>query len=258
LGLAFGSAAAGFLGAALLLVGLAGSFRAVQSGPPTRIDQEIREGIAFLVHHDLLRTVAVVVALINLAQGAVWALLVLYAVAPGPMGLSEVGFGLLLTTSAAGLIAGTLIAGTLEQRLGRPNLLLACVISLAAGSAALALSTDPFLIGATYAVGGIFLGGFNVTYQSLRQRVTPDRILGRVVATFRMLGWGALPLGAAVGGLIGEAYGLTAVFAGSTVATLALVPARLLVTEARIARAEAAAAEDRRTAAAAGGGAAAS
>ena len=245
LALAFGTAAAGYVGAGLLLMTLAGSFRPERSGPPTRIDQEIREGIAFLAHHSLLRVLAVVIALLNLAQGAVWAILVLYVVAPGPVLLNEVGYGLLLAMNAVGSIAGTIFAGTIERRLGKPNLLLVSVLVLAAVSATLALTTNPYLIGAVYAASGVLLGAFNVAFQSLRQRVAPDRILGRVVATFRMLGWGALPLGAALGGIVGEAFGLRAVFVAATVATLLLVPARLLVTDRRIAEAEAAAEAER-------------
>ena len=245
LGIAFGTTAAGYLGAALLIAGLAGSFRAEQTGPPTRIDQEIREGIAYLFRHRLLRVLAIVIALLNLAQGAVWAILVLYVVAPGPMGLSEVGFGLLLTTNAVGTIAGTIVAGPIERRLGKPNLFVACVIVLAAGNVALASSTNPFVVGGVFAIGGIFLGAFNVAYQSLRQRIVPDRILGRLVATFRMLGWGALPLGALLGGVVGEAFGLTAVFWAAAAATLILLPVRLLITDERIAAAEAAAVAER-------------
>jgi MFS family permease len=238
---AFGTAAAGFLGGALLLASLAGTFRPERTGPPARMHVEIRDGIVFLAGHRLLRTLAIVIALLNLAQGAAFAVLVLYVVAPGPMGLSEFGFGLLLGVNAVGSVTGTVVAQRIERALGKPNLLLACVLALAAGNIALAVTTNPILIGATYAIGGVFLGAFNVTYQSLRQRLAPDRILGRVVATFRMLGWGALSLGAALGGLLGEAFGLTAVFATAAVVTLLLAPARLLITRRRIADAEAAA-----------------
>jgi MFS family permease len=242
---AFGVAAAGFVGAALLLAGIAGSFRPVSTAPPQRFDREIREGISFLARHPLLRVLAVVLGLLNLAQGGVWALLVLFAVAPGPMGLNEVGFGLLLTTNAVGSIAGTLLAPWIERWLGKPNLLLVCILVLAASSATLAATTNAVVIGIVLAVAGVFLGAFNVAYQSLRQRVVPDRLLGRVVATFRMLGWGALPLGAVMGGFIGEVFGLQAVFVSATVATLLLVPARLLITPERIAAAEAAAEAER-------------
>jgi MFS family permease len=236
---AFGAAAAGFLGAALLLAGLAGRFRPERVGPPTRIDQEIREGIVFLAGHRFLRTLAVVIALFNLAQGAVFALLVLYVVTPGPVGLDGVGFGLLLTANAVGSILGTVVAGPLERWLGKPNILLAGVGMLTLFDVTLVLVPNAWVIGTVLAVSGIFIGAFNVTYQSVRQRVVPDRILGRVVATFRMLGWGALPLGAAIGGVIGEAFGLRAVFATAAVVTALLLPTRLLITDRRIAEAEA-------------------
>jgi MFS family permease len=245
LGVAFGSMAAGYLAAALLIAGLIGSFRPERTGPPTRITHEIGEGITYLARHRLLRVLAIVIALLNLAQGAVWAILVLYVVAPGPMGLSEVGYGLLLTSSAVGTIAGTTVAGTIERRLGKPNLFVASVVVLAAGNIALASSTNPFVVGGVLAIGGIFHGAFGVAYQSLRQRIVPDRILGRLVATFRMLGWGALPLGALLGGLVGEAFGLTAVFWAAAVMAIVLLPVRLLITDSRIAEAEAAAVAER-------------
>ena len=80
---------------------------------------------------------------------------------------------------------------------------------------------------------------------AIRAGVVPDRILGRVVATFRMLGWGALPLGAAIGGAVGEAFGLRAVYLGAAAATLLLLPTRLLITDGRIALAEQAAEAER-------------
>ena len=245
LGFAFGSMAAGYLGAALLIAGLIGSFRPERTGPPTRITHEIREGVTYLAHHRLLRVLAIVIALLNLAQGAVWAILVLYVVAPGPMGLSEVGYGLLLTSSAVGTIAGTTVAGTIERRLGKPNLFVASVVVLAAGNVALASSTNPLVVGGVLAIGGIFHGAFSVAFQSLRQRIVPDRILGRLVATFRMLGWGALPLGALLGGIVGEVFGLTAVFWGAAVMALVLLPVRMLITDERIDAAEAAAVAER-------------
>jgi predicted MFS family arabinose efflux permease len=155
------------------------------------------------------------------------------------MGLSEVGFGLLLTTNAIGTIVGTSFAAAIERRIGRANILLAGIVMLAATDIALVVWPDPLVIGLVLGLGGVFFGSFNVTYQSLRQRLVPDRILGRVVATFRMLGWGALPLGAALGGLIGEVAGLEAVFAAAAVLTLLMLPARLLITDRRIAAAEA-------------------
>jgi len=81
---------------------------------------------------------------------------------------------------------------------------------------------------------------WNVVTVSLRQRIVPDRLLGRVNASYRLLAWGSQPIGALLGGLIGELLELEAVFLLAGVATLALVVARRIVTDAAIAEAEAA------------------
>jgi hypothetical protein len=53
---------------------------------------------------------------------------------------------------------------------------------------------------------------FNVVGVSLRQAIVPDRLIGRVVSTYRMLGYGANPLGALLGGVVGRALGVRAPF----------------------------------------------
>jgi hypothetical protein len=47
-----------------------------------------------------------------------------------------------------------------------------------------------------------------VTQVSLRQKIVPDRLQGRMNATVRFLVWGTLPLGSLAGGALGEAVGL--------------------------------------------------
>jgi len=59
-------------------------------------------------------------------------------------------------------------------------------------------------------VGGLTTVVYNVNQVSLRQAITPDRLQGRVSATFRVIVWGVSPIGAVVGGLLGEVIGLRA------------------------------------------------
>jgi MFS family permease len=52
-----------------------------------------------------------------------------------------------------------------------------------------------------------FLAGFSgvsfsVVGRSLRQSITPDDLMGRVTAAYRLIGFGALPLGALAGGAV--------------------------------------------------------
>ncbi len=50
--------------------------------------------------------------------------------------------------------------------------------------------------------------GWNVVTVSLRQRIVPDRLLGRLNASYRLVAWGTMPLGAAAGGVLAELFGL--------------------------------------------------
>jgi Transmembrane secretion effector len=55
---------------------------------------------------------------------------------------------------------------------------------------------------------GFGIAVWNVNTITLRQAVTPTRLLARMNATYRMLLFGALPVGALAGGLLGTAIGL--------------------------------------------------
>jgi Na+/melibiose symporter-like transporter len=110
------------------MIAVAGSFKPVRDGPPTRMHTDIAEGLRYLWGHGLLRTFALMVGVMNLTSGAAFAVFVLYAVAPGPMGLSEPQFGLLLTTTAVGGVLGTLAAPRLIKRYGRARLLIVAIL----------------------------------------------------------------------------------------------------------------------------------
>jgi MFS family permease len=236
---AFGTSAAGYLGALLCLLTLRGSFRPVREGPPSSIAEEIRTGMSYLVHHRLLRTMALVVGPMNLGSMAVFGVLVLYVVAPGPLGLDGVGFGLLTTAIAVGTVAGTLLASRIERAIGRANLFVACIASLLVMDLVWIVVPEPLVIGLILAVSSSFGGAFNVVFGSIRQRIVPNHLLGRVMASFRVISWGALPLGALLGGIIGQTFGLSAVFIGAAIVHLCLLPSRLILTNDFMAQVEA-------------------
>jgi MFS family permease len=240
---AFGAAAAGYLGALLCLLTLTGTFRVARAGPPTSIRAEIGAGLSYLWQHRLLRTMAFVVGPMNLASTAVFAVLVLYVVKPGPLGLDGVGLGLLTTALAVGTVAGTLLAGRIEQALGRANLFVACILSLFVTDLVWIVVPQPVLIGIILALSSTVGGAFNVVFGSIRQRIVPNHLLGRVMASFRVISWGSLPIGALLGGIVGQTFGLPAVFIGAAVLHLCLLPSRLILTNDFMAQVEAHAAD---------------
>jgi len=166
---------------------------------------------------------------------------VLFAVAPGPMGLSNAGYGTLLASLGIGALLGTWLAVPVERRLGRARTLALSVV-LGAGSLIVPLVTaNAVAVGASMVVGGLEIVLWNVITVSLRQRISPDHLLGRVNACYRLVGWGTMPLGALVGGLVAETLGLRVVFALAAGAVLVLLVGFRFVTESGIQRAEAAA-----------------
>jgi MFS family permease len=174
----------------------------------------------------------------NLAAMAILGIVVLYAVSPGPLGLDAVGFGLLTTAGGAGWILGTLLASRLERLLGRANLFTACIAGLLAQDLIYVVVPQAVVIGIVLLVTGTVGGAFNVVFGSLRQRIVPNHLLGRVMASFRIISWGTLPLGALLGGLIGSTFGLVAVFVAAAAIHLLLLPSRLILNEAFMAEVE--------------------
>ena len=168
------------------------------------------------------------------------AVFVLFAVAPGPMGLSKAGFGALSAALGVGALAGTWLAVPAERRLGRVRTLVLSVLLSAGGLVVPVVTARPVPVGVSMALSGVGMMLWNVVTVSLRQRITPDRLLGRMNASYRLVGWGTMPLGALLGGVLAEALGLRAAFLVAALITLAALAGFRWVTEEAVARAEAA------------------
>jgi MFS family permease len=234
----FAVPAALWLVAAGGLLLIRGSFR-TEREHKTTLRFDIGEGLRFLRNHSILRTLAVMTGVFNFASSAAFAVLVLFAVGPAsPMGLSATGFGLLLTTSALGAFAGSFIAERVEARFGRSASLTLTIVGGALFVGAPAITDNPFVLGPVFFVGGMLIVLWNVITVSLRQRITPNRLLGRVNSAYRPLAWGTMPLGAAAGGLLAQWLGLQVMFAIMGMVTLALLGLMPTLTDKAITAAE--------------------
>jgi MFS family permease len=234
-----GSAATYAIAATVLLL-LVGHFRPIRDTAPPRLRTDIAEGVRYLARHRLLRTLAICVGISNLASTAVFAVLPLYAVEPGPMGLSGAGFGVLLAILAVGSVLGSLLVDRIERRLGRRRTLLLATAMFPVNALVLALTTSLPWVAVAFVLNSALIIGWNVITVSLRQRIVPDHLLGRVNAGYRLLAWGTMPLGAALAGLIGDRWGLTAVFWTSAVLSALCFPiVYIIVTDKALAAAEA-------------------
>ena len=173
----------------------------------------------------LLRNLTLITAAMNVFWAAWVAVLVIYVVAPGPVGLSTPQYGLLLIAMAAGGIAGANAVEPLRRRLGARRLLALDVVGTIVLVGTPALTTNPFAIAAAMFVGGAGSAVWRVIVAMVRQRVTPSELLGRVYSANRVISWGVLPIGAALGGLVAQSFGVRAVFVVAGVASLGLLAA---------------------------------
>ena len=241
LAVAMGVPAVAYLAGAGCVALIAGSFRPAVAAEPARLRDDVAEGARFVWHHQVLRPLAIMLGIQNMANAAVFSsVFVLFAVAPGPMGLSKSGFGILFAGMGVGAVLGTWLAVPAERRLGRVPTLVLSVVLCAAGLAAPVATTSPLLVGASLVVVGVGMMLWNVVTVSLRQRITPDRLLGRMNASYRLVGWGTMPIGALLGGALATWLGLRPTFLVAAAISLATLVGFRWVTAAAVARAEAA------------------
>ena len=243
---AFGVGAVLYGVAAGALLTLRGSFRTARAddvagrGALAGLTTDIREGMRFLFGHRLLRTLGMLLGAQNLLFVASYSMMVLYATADDGLGLSSAGVGFLLTTGAIGGLVGSLVAAPAERLFGRARLLALCLSVGAACMAVPGVTSAVLLVAASSVVGGAGAVIWNVITVSLRQRIIPDELLGRVNSGYRLLGWGTMPLGAALGGALGETFGLRPVFLVCAAAMAMLIPVLVtIVTDRAIDDAEA-------------------
>ena len=226
--LPFGLDAASFAGSAALLAGLPKTRPAPETAPAKRttIRAQIAEGLRWLARHRLLRVVAVLLGIYNFANQMGQAILVLLATQT--LHVSTRGYGLLLAASAVGSVIGGLVNPVLSRRLGVLAALVLPALADAAAFVGIGLAPGPVVVAALLAVQGFSVTLWNVVTVSLRQRIVPGHLLGRVNSAYRMLGWGLMPIGALAGGFVAHAAGLRApyVVAGLLCAlcTLAALP----------------------------------
>jgi hypothetical protein len=236
---AFATPAALWAAAVGTLLLLRGSFAVPRTEEPTTVRSDVAEGLRYLWRHRLLRTLAGMTGLFNFATNATFAVFVLYAIGPdSAMGLTEVTYGLLFATIAAGNLVGALLADPIIRRLGRSRSLFLGILGGVGTVGIAAVTTIPLVIATAFLIGGLTNALWNVVAVSLRQRITPDRILGRINSSYRLVAWGTRPLGAAAGGLLGELLGLRAVFAIAAGLILVTLTGMTQITDTAISTAE--------------------
>lgn len=177
--------------------------------------RDMIDGLAYVWRHRLLRKLAWISGGWHLMFFGFSALQVLFALrvlglAPGTMGMASMLGGV-------GVLAGSMLVKPLSSRFGTGSVLLAGLVASCAGFILLP-AVQPALLGSSAATAAAYavvmfcvdLGAtlFFIPYGALRQKVTSDAMLGRMIATMRFLTVAMAPVGAAFAGALGEHFGV--------------------------------------------------
>ena len=235
--LPFGFDAASFAIAAALVLTL----RAATASPVAkrrrswRIREDIAEGLRWLRGHRVLRGLAIAASLSVLGMQMTAAIFVLFA--QDLLHLSDRWYGALIAIGAIGAVGGGLVAERLTKRFGSVSIIYATVVvwSLCMFAEGFwprlwvsAIATVAMAFGTTV---------WNTVTVSLRQRIVPPALFGRVNSVYRWLVWGSISIGAAIGGVVAREFGLRApFFFGAGSGAVALLTLFFSITPRRIAQ----------------------
>jgi len=177
------------------------------------IGEQIQEGLRFTRDNPYIRAFTATNVVFFFCSGIINTVLLLYLARD--LDLSAAVIGLILGSGSGGGLIGALMAAPLTARWGLGPTILWSAMLRGAGLLALPLAecfpagVVPMLIVGQFVMSGSW-SIFFVNQTSMRQALVPDRLLGRVNASFWMIVRGAVPLGSLLGGVLGTRFGLRA------------------------------------------------
>jgi predicted MFS family arabinose efflux permease len=191
--------------------------------------RELRDGLRSVADSAPLRNLAVTTSILNVGNGMFLA--VLYLFIYDQLKLSVPVAGLIFAMGGIGYVIGAVTAPILLKRIGLGSTLtLALLIN---GLGLLAVQTSihgpgPILLAGFWLLAQIGPPIYNINQVSFRQAVVADALQGRMNATMRTFSYGAVTVGALLGGIMGSGYGILSVMTtGPIIALLSALVIRL-------------------------------
>jgi MFS family permease len=214
-----------FLVSALMLRGIPPAATDAPKARPRNIVAEMREGLAVVWNNPTLRALVWSIGLWQIFRHAFIAIVVLYAARE--LGFSAGRVGALFMLAGVGSLAAAAFTTRLNMRFGMGPTMLAGIAGTGVAWLAMASAMGPVWLASLLFGGSLFLLDlsamvFFINYLTLRQAVTPDRLLGRVTSTMIALTVAAAPFGGLAGGWTAEQIGLRATLAIAGLGALVL------------------------------------
>jgi len=172
---------------------------------------EVKEGLRHVFGSQTLRAIVAGGGIHNFTTSIFTTVFVVYVTRE--LAMSAAVFGVILAIGSIGSVLGALVAHRIASVIGiGPAVVVAQFITVAGALFYPVAAGSQIISIVLLSVGQIIWGFsrpvFNINQVSLRQGLTPDRLLGRMTASIRFLMWGVSPIGGIVGGILGSSLGL--------------------------------------------------
>ena len=198
------------------------SFSETHVKPRPRFSTELKQGLIWLWKHDLLRTLAIMLGVANMCGMFAQAVFVKFA--RDELGLGAQGFGILLALISIGSILGGLIGETVSKKIGTTTAIILAYVIFGLSDVIPGLFPEIWAVALSGIIMAIAGTTWNVITVSMRQRLIPTELFGRVNSVYRFIGTGTTAIGALIGGQIAYQFGLRATYlASGALLLLALV-----------------------------------
>jgi MFS family permease len=215
-----------------LAASLVGRIRARERDPAPKAERapmraQLREGIRYVLRQPYLRVLVLATATWNLFVAMVMGVFLVFAVRDA--GVSPGVLGIVFMLGNLGTLAGAFLSQRLARAAGIGRTIVAAALLASAGLVLVPLAAGRSAVPVLVLAIGLFSFGaivFNINQLTLRQTITPPRLLGRMNSVVRFAYWSTSPAGFLLGGAIGSAAGLrTAIWIGVAGALAAWTPA---------------------------------
>jgi MFS family permease len=177
---------------------------------PTSLRRAISDGVRWLWGHPRVRTLAMLVSSFNITFGAAFSVLVILA--SERLGLDEVGYGLLIGSSAVGAILGAIAFSWTERRIGVVSIMRIGLVIETSTHLVLATTTAAPVAFGILILFGAHTAMWGTLSTSIRQAAVPPAFQGRVSSVYQLGLQGGLVIGAGVGAAIAATFGVVAVY----------------------------------------------
>ncbi|MEM7322905.1 MAG: MFS transporter [Actinomycetota bacterium] len=218
-----------FVAAGVLYLGAAGLLtRLTGTEPPVRSPEddgagfraEVTAGLRYVWSHPVLRPLALTVAIFSFVGEAGNGIFVILATER--FGLSSTQYGLLIGVDGVASVAMSFLVARLVTRTSHATSMRLSIVTYTIAALLFGVGTT---IGAVV-LASVFMGisdpTWNVVSATIRQRLVPGEVFGRMMTAYLFIAWGMQPVGALMGGVVAERWGPQWVFviSGSVVASL--------------------------------------